>query len=48
MYAKYGSEVISVTVAFVQLMEAGLWESPGVTVVQHEWNNDGKVDQQSL
>ena len=34
--------------AFVQLIETGLWKGPTVTVVQHDRNNDGVVDQQSL
>ena len=37
-----------VSVAFVQLIETGLWNGPTVTVVQHDRNSDGVVDQQSL
>ena len=34
-----------VSVAFVQLIETSLWNGPTVTVVQHDRNNDGVVDQ---
>jgi hypothetical protein len=44
--AEDGSQMLSV--AFVQLAETCLWNGPTATVIKHDWNNDGVIDQQSL